>query len=280
MKSNIKTNIIITCKGRLAHLKRSLPLAAAQEMSHCIVVDYSCPDNSGNWVEEYFPEITVVRVPNQPHFNLSAARNIGANNATAPWLFFIDADILLPTHAIATIHNKIESGFAYRPESSGKNRDKSGCVLVERTDFTRIDGYDDVIQGWGAEDSDFYWRLEESGSPILPLPLKGIETIAHDDRERMRHHSVDNKKTSSQINRSYFQIKRSITNINKAALSKLTRSDLYALIEAAILHNGNTTSISFDSTQVRGLLTDKKLTYKIQNQSKQSFVKRIQQHFT
>ena len=43
--------IITTCMGRLAHLRQSLPSFTAQPDTSVVVVDYSCPERSGEWVE-------------------------------------------------------------------------------------------------------------------------------------------------------------------------------------------------------------------------------------
>ena len=46
---------IVTCKGRLEHLKQTLPLLMAMPDSEVIVVDYDCPDRSGDWVRAEHP---------------------------------------------------------------------------------------------------------------------------------------------------------------------------------------------------------------------------------
>ena len=65
-------SIVTTCKGRLEHLKQSLPRMAAQAGAEVIVVDYDCPDGAGAWVAENFPAVRVVRVADAPLFNARA----------------------------------------------------------------------------------------------------------------------------------------------------------------------------------------------------------------
>lgn len=45
---------VTTCRGRLAHLRRSLPTFVAQPDAEVVVVDYDCPERSGEWVEQTF----------------------------------------------------------------------------------------------------------------------------------------------------------------------------------------------------------------------------------
>ena len=66
---------VITCKGRLHHLKQTLPLIVAMGTSEVIVVDYGCPDGTGDWVEANFPGVTVVRVDDDPGFSPARSRN-------------------------------------------------------------------------------------------------------------------------------------------------------------------------------------------------------------
>ena len=57
-----KYSIVTTCMGRLDHLKESLPAMLAQPDSEVIVVDYSCPQGTGDYVAKHFPAARVVRV--------------------------------------------------------------------------------------------------------------------------------------------------------------------------------------------------------------------------
>ena len=68
---------VTTCMGRLAALRQSLGPMVAQGGS-CIVVEYSCPESAGDWVEANHKAARVIRVPGQDRFNASAARNVGA----------------------------------------------------------------------------------------------------------------------------------------------------------------------------------------------------------
>ena len=76
---------VTTCKGRLDHLKQTLPLMAAVEDARCVVVDYGCPQGSGRWVQEHFPQVQVEFVTDDDEFCLARARNIGAKAVTSPW---------------------------------------------------------------------------------------------------------------------------------------------------------------------------------------------------
>ena len=104
---------ITTCKGRLAHLQETLGTVVSQPGTSCVVVDYSCPDACGAWVERTFPDVKVVRVSDRKHFHASDARNIGVGVADTPWLCFVDADIKLDPSFTETVRPLLEENRFY-----------------------------------------------------------------------------------------------------------------------------------------------------------------------
>ena len=128
-----KCSIIIVCKGRLEHLKRTLPFAIAQQASEVIVVDYDCPDGTSAWAAENYPDVRVVKVDSAPLFHQANARNVGAASASGNWLFFMDADILMAERLLPDLASVLTTGCFYRP--SPLARQTWGTVLVSREDF-------------------------------------------------------------------------------------------------------------------------------------------------
>ncbi len=86
---------VTTCQGRLDDLKQTLPNTSQQPHSTVIVVDYSCPQNAGDWVREHFPAVQVVAVPGKDIFDRSDAKNAGGFAVQTPWLCLLDCDIVL-----------------------------------------------------------------------------------------------------------------------------------------------------------------------------------------
>ncbi|QKQ25290.1 glycosyltransferase family 2 protein [Candidatus Reidiella endopervernicosa] len=133
--------------GRLSHLQQSLPLALAQPNVNCIVVDYSCPNNSGDWVRAHHPEVTVVDVPDQMHFSAATARNLGAGHSDTEWLLFLDADILLPADFLQMTNIELMPDTVYRADTSAGGYDKYGSFLVQRAHFEKVGGFDETFPG-------------------------------------------------------------------------------------------------------------------------------------
>ena len=183
----MKTIASVTiCKGRLHHLRQTLPLLVALGTSEVIVVDYGCPDRSGDWVEANFPGVTVVRVTDDPGFSISRARNIGASQASADWLLFVDADIFAAAGWHGWMQDQLQPGNFYRRAlvEGIRDSDTHGTAICARADLAAMGGYDEVYRGWGGEDDDLYQRLILMGVAEREYPAGFVTAIKHGDEER------------------------------------------------------------------------------------------------
>lgn len=217
---------ITTCKGRLHHIKETLPLIAALSPAEIVVVDYDCPDKTGDWVEANMPGIKVLRVKDEPGFSLPRARNLGATLTTAPWLCFIDADIRVRGDWLSWMNENLEQGYFYRaaPSEGERQSDSFGTVICPREAFIAIGGYDEAFRGWGGEDVDLYTRLPLfAGLSESSYPLHFVAPISHDDGERTLFHTVKNKELQRLINICYIEVKKHLfyRNIKKPPLQAL-----------------------------------------------------------
>lgn len=205
---------VTTCKGRLHHLKQTLPLLVLGEPDEVIVVDYGCPDGSGAWVEEHFPGVKVVPVTDDPYFCLSRARNQGAAIAKSEWICFIDADILIDPEWVRWMRESLEDACFYRAELVAGERDRNawGTCICPRSAFKAVAGYDEVIRGWGGEDDDFYLRLQSLGLRQHEFPAKFATGIPHGDEERTAFHENKDRFVQQDVNRCYMEVKRLLGN--------------------------------------------------------------------
>lgn len=200
---------ITTCKGRLHHLKQSLPAMAAQHPDELIVVDYDSPDGAGDWVEAHFPQAKVVRT-SQPDggFNVSRARNLGAAAVTSEWLVFVDADILLAPSFAQALRPAVTRGHFYQPVPKDTGAGGTyGTFACAAADFRAIGGYDEVFEGWGREDKDVYIRLQRAGIKKAFYAPGLVRGIAHDDSERHIHADMKDRWQNEAVNACYLEAK-------------------------------------------------------------------------
>lgn len=190
--------------GRLAHLQDSLPTFPKP----CVVVDYSCPDGSGDWAEAR--GATVVRVRDEQYFHKTRALNLGARRAIelgATRLAFLDADTL------------VQPGFEEFASTRATclivppgNPALVGILVTPVDDFLKVGGYDVNYQGWGCEDLDMRLRLHLEGSIFETVPSVFLSSIPHGNDLRTQHYVVKNHMVSRATNAIRFEkVIRSLT---------------------------------------------------------------------
>lgn len=217
---------VTTCMGRLAHLQQSLPSLAQQAGSECVLVDYSCPERSGEWAEQHCPDVRVVRVESAVRFNLARARNAGAAVCEAEWLCFIDADVRVEPAFTAEVAGLLEPGAYYRPLPPDALT--WGTVIVARKDFERVGGYDEIMEGWGGEDDDLYARLQFAGCRTGGFPGRLLHGIAHGETERVKHYDIKDRELNHRINALYMCIKSDLSRLAGRPVPAEIRRTLYA----------------------------------------------------
>jgi len=254
-------SIITTCKGRLEHLKQTLPRMLEQGATEVVVVDYSCPDGTGEWVRSNLPAARVVDVKGEEGFSNWRARNAGAAAATGNLLLFCDADTILAPKAGGSIADALPPkayGFFKRTETARFNKaglrlgsnQLRGFHAIPAPAFKRLGGYDDVLRGWGAGgDTDLEERLAMAGiAPHALNPSLVEDVIQHDNADRTRHHA-DSIKVSYSAGLLYRRAKMALLRIrSRLNLPLELRQELYdkARIAAEKLGTRDTVALSID----------------------------------
>ncbi len=200
---NPSITVVIPCKGRLSHLRRTLPHVLGQVVPqgiqyHVLVVDYADPDGCGDYCRGLDdPHLAAIHVlDGAAEFNLSRARNIGANAAMrfmkADILCFLDADVVLHPCFIGWATRPIVLGTATLTKRDWRDGAPGtfGSCCVRASDYHAARGYDESLCGWGPEDSDFYSRVSPRTMQRHFKPWFFIEAITHSDAERAKFYAV------------------------------------------------------------------------------------------
>ena len=173
-------DIVITCKDRLQHLRKShttlLQAIGTRKDIKVYIVAYG-DLLAYRWAKNNANGILV----EAKGFNLSRARNIGAQKCTADWIMFADADTLFQKDFFSNLD--LQAGYYY----SGEPHCSGNCI-VKREDFI---GYDENFIGYGGEDVDLYIGLTRKS--LIKKQLNGISYILHNDFERLRNYKGDKK---------------------------------------------------------------------------------------
>ncbi len=224
---------VTTCRGRLAHLRETLPTFVAQPDTAIVVVDYGCPDGTGDWVETNFPKVEVVRSPESTRFEAGRARNLGAAVVRAPWLCFVDADTRMDAAFSERLKPLLAPGCFYRAEP--RNPSTWGMAVCEKADFDDIGGYDEVMQGWGKDDEDLYARLVMAGVRYVGFPGELVQAIKHSDDERVAHYDVKDRSLSESINHVYCRVKIDLMQLLHTPLELDLRKRLYVQVHTQVV---------------------------------------------
>ncbi|MEO8132958.1 MAG: galactosyltransferase-related protein [Betaproteobacteria bacterium] len=222
---------VTTCKGRLRHLRTTLPLLAAQPDAACVVVDYDCPERSGDWVAANFPRVEVVRWSGTPGFNPAHARNLGVAAAKTSAICLIDADVLPAPGFSATVLAAFDPRRYYLPEPL--DGDVSGTLVCAHAAFNFAEGYDEACSGWGGEDLDLYDRFEFHGLERAGFAATLLRSLPHSDAERTAYHEEPDKEFSNSINLIYSHIKLDLMRLSSSRLPLGYRRTLHERVRAA-----------------------------------------------
>lgn len=237
------TTAIITCKGRLHHLKQTIKKFENQGFFEIIVVDYDCPDGTYEYLQKHHPRVNAILVKNKPNFNLADARNIGAKAATSENLLFVDADIIMHENALSEMERLLgERNYVRIMAQKNSKRFQNqteGTVLVKRKDFFHIGAYDVVFDSWGGEDTDLYNRLDENKITQTVVENNYFSSIPHGDDLRTKFQAFNgldkkNRKKTRIITKVFSEFRR--LNIK---LDENDRSSIKEQIRKMIFFNKN-----------------------------------------
>lgn len=194
---NNTISIIIPCKNRLQHLLKCLPTVLAQTWQdiQVIVVDFNCHEI---WKWDYKDEIFDDRLEihridvADSHWNLSQARNSGYKFVKGDRILFLDADTILhPAFIEMEVKKLNENTFGSGLTSPPWNG--CGCSFVLKSQFLKVRGYNEAMEGWGMEDMNFYHRMQLQGYNHFEFDPKLISNIPHDDSLRNQFHNGEDK---------------------------------------------------------------------------------------
>jgi hypothetical protein len=239
-------SLITTCKGRLGHLKQSLPGFVRAGAREVIVVDYDCPERCGDYVSANFPDVKLARLANKPYWNMAEARNSGARIAHGEYLFFVDADIILADNFLGDL--AILADEAALLAFTGRDEFGGSCIVRAKT-FNEVGGYDEAISGYGFEDKDLYDAVGQLSSNVCAIDFPGITAISHSHELRNAYYKEQNIYFSWLVNFLYSKMKFLVFNHPAEQLDLAFRKGLHEQVEAgfrdALKHEQRIVRIDF-----------------------------------
>lgn len=129
----------------------------------CILIDDGSSDDSGKICDEYAKKDERFSVIHQENQGVSAARNVGLDNAKGEWIGFVDADDWIENdYLMAFRPNELESGSLYVHSNYHKDN-KGGSIIL---------GIDEKMTSHCTDTQKTYMILERAGSLLNSPCLK------------------------------------------------------------------------------------------------------------
>lgn len=239
--------VVVACMGRLDHLKRTAPLFIGQKSCQYVLVDWSCPNGCGDWLQSKYPEARVVRVARQMYFNQSAARNAGASAVPdGEWICFTDANIQPHPRFCDRILARRMSGKYMRidvPENDSAHY--GGTCVVHKDDYLKAGKFDEAFKMYGYGDVDFQRGLNSVGCKLIYFPSWLASHIDHPCSNQGK-----DLVSALELNKKYSSIKWDLYRKRGRVMSRKQRLSLYSLARdsdhCTICRNPNSEMLSED----------------------------------
>lgn len=161
-----------------------------------IIVDWSSTVSLNALVSKYQNgKIFLLRVNGKEKYNQSKASNLKVRFSTSEYVLSIDSDIKLSEDFLETHVPKY--GFFF---SGTNNRSTTGTCMFSRDIFNITNGYNELMEGWGYHDTDFYNRLKLNNQKHIVIDKNKIKHIDHDNISRTENYNIKNITFSNAVN--------------------------------------------------------------------------------
>ena len=192
--------------NRAEHIKQTLPENIRDNYipgkTEFILLDYNSNDDLSDWINQNMQEyiksgaLKFYKTFIPQSFHRSHSRNLNLRLGTGDLLCNVDADNFLG-HGFASYLLDVFNG---NPNviirgSGIPNLDTLGRICIRKDDFFKVGGYDEYMDGYGAEDDDIVFRTNIYAREIIYFDDSAFSrTLKHLDIER-----ISNEKNISNI---------------------------------------------------------------------------------
>ena len=215
-----------TCKGRLHHLKKTLPsnLKAGEAFSNVdfVLLNYDSPDELHDWTRESLSEpigesrLVYYRLAGSRPFHMSHAKNVAHLLARGDVLCNLDADNYVDS---AFIEASLKLFACENDVVTHGRRCAWGRIALRKTDFMKVGGYEEALEGWGCEDQDLLARCRVLLQRRTIRMSKYDRFIRHGDSERTQYIRTKSLQESRNRNKALLRRLRgstsSVANLEK-----------------------------------------------------------------
>lgn len=185
---------------RLDHLKQALATWVIRpEPDEILIVDWGNKQPLRDALREFDdPRLVFARVKDQPHWLNAKCHNLELQLITGEWLLRLDSDCLLEGNFFSLHYpgdNVFYAGNWKKAPFDNDTRTRNKCGLtgtlfVKVADALKVNGYNERLVTYGAEDDDLYDRLARSGLRRIDIDFATLDHIPHPTQKRYEHLKV------------------------------------------------------------------------------------------
>lgn len=242
-----KVSFCTTCKGRLYHLRETLPKNIQDNLDYplaeFVVLDFDSGDGLSEWIRplcDKYSNLSYYSIVDSVHpttiFFNSYVKNICTLLGQGDIVCNVDADNFTGKGFALFLDKAIANP---KTVAIGKD-DTTGRIACFKSLFVSLGGYDERFgYGWGYEDNDFYSRALGLGCDYVWLPPQFLGHVPHSDWDRVRLRGELPKDKSQQIHEEMSRL-----SIEKGEL-QANSGKVWG--KATVLKNFSTKSIAISS---------------------------------
>lgn len=206
-----KCTVFLPCMNREDNLKSTLPMWINQKYNNkqIVVIDYSSQGPLEELTRQIADEhkmsfdvyenggttdaaIILVKVPGMQHFNISHAYNYAIKR--------------IPTDIVCTVCGDSCPRDYYLDVVASMVDDNTliqcwwGLHTITYKNWQRLNGHQEFVVGWGAEDDDFRYRAQLLGLNVLKITDNLVFHIPQKQIEKGKHRKITDTTISADIN--------------------------------------------------------------------------------
>jgi len=199
-----KISVCTVCMNRLYHLSKTLPVNIAENQGYpnleFVILNYNSRDGMDDWMRSHMDQhiasglVKYYRTDEPEYFDMAHSKNMVSRLATGEIICNIDADIFAGPGYVTWVQ---ECFAALGPDivittlrkDAIPYRDTGGKICFTREIFTKVNGYDESLIGYGMDDVDLCNRIEKAGvNRVFIEEEKYLRYIPHSDRVRLANY--------------------------------------------------------------------------------------------
>jgi GT2 family glycosyltransferase len=187
----MKTSVVCAVKNRFTNIATAMcSWVYCQGVDEVIIVDWT----SDSKFNVNYPKVKIIRVEGQQYWAASKAFNYAISQCQGDRIIRCDSDyvlhpLYLKAHPYAK--NTAYSGVLTSAFDIVKKYYQwfiAGNIIVNREDFDKVGGFNELLVGYGSEDSYLHESLKLAGVNLQPVNYHMIWHLYHDMKLRDCHY--------------------------------------------------------------------------------------------